>query len=58
MSDGTYIRVAPRGLELLLRHGKVRRFLRDTGWAEVGRDPLRGSGRSASYRGPERRRNG
>jgi hypothetical protein len=57
-SDGTYIRVASKGFELLLRHGKVRRFLRDHGWAEVGRDPLRGSATNRTYFGRERRRNG
>ncbi|MCM2263870.1 MAG: hypothetical protein NDI73_01625 [Desulfuromonadales bacterium] len=54
--DGGYIRVAPKGLDLLLKHGRVRRFLRDTGWAVVGIDPIRECARAASYRGPERRR--
>jgi hypothetical protein len=53
--DGGYIRVAPKGLDLLLKHGRVRRFLRDSGWAVVGIDPIRASARSANYRGPERR---
>ena len=53
--DGSYIRVAPRGLDLLLRNGRVKRFLRSTGWAVVGIDPIRQSARSAAYRGPERR---
>jgi hypothetical protein len=56
--DGGYIRVAPKGLDLLLKHGRVKRFLRDTGWAVVGVDPIRASARSASYRGPERRHAG
>lgn len=54
--DGGYIRVVPKGLDLLLKHGRVKRFLRDSGWAVVGVDPIRESGRSANYRGPERRR--
>ena len=53
--DGSYIRVAPKGLDLLLRNGRVKRFLRDTGWAVVGIDPIRGSARSRQYTGPERR---
>lgn len=57
MSDGTYIQVAPKGLDLLLRHSNVRRFQRDYGWAEVGRDPLRGSAPDRTYFGPDRRRN-
>jgi len=54
--DGGYIRVAPRGLDLLLKHGRVKRFLRDTGWAVVGIDPIRECARATGYRGPERRR--
>jgi hypothetical protein len=56
--DGGYIRVAPKGLDLLLKHGRVKRFLRDTGWAVVGIDPIRANARSAGYRGPERRHAG
>lgn len=56
--DGGYIRVAPKGLDLLLKHGRVKRFLRDTGWAVVGVDPIRASARSSGYRGPERRHAG
>lgn len=54
--DGGFIRVAPRGLDLLLKHGRVRRFLRSSGWAVVGIDPLRDHSRPSDYRGPERRR--
>lgn len=54
--DGDFIRVAPKGLDLLLKHGRVKRFLRDTGWAVVGIDPIRVSARGAGYHGPERRR--
>ena len=53
--DGGFIRVAPRGLDLLLKHGRVKRFLREAGWATVGVDPVRGCFRTASYHGPERR---
>jgi hypothetical protein len=52
--DGCCIRVVPRGLDLLLERNLVRRFLRNSGWAVVGVDPLRAATASA-YAGPERR---
>ena len=55
LTDGSFIRVAPKGLDLLLRNGRIKRFLRDSGWAVVGIDPIRGSARGAGYGGPERR---
>jgi hypothetical protein len=55
LTDGSFIRVAPKGLDLLLRHGRVKRFLRSSGWAVVGVDQIRGSARSHAYNGPERR---
>ena len=55
LTDGSFIRVAPRGLDLLLRHGRVKRFLRSSGWALVGIDQIRGAARSETYSGPERR---
>ena len=56
LTDGSYIRVAPKGLDLLLRNGRVKRFLRNSGWAIVGVDPMRDSARQGGYDGPERRR--
>jgi len=53
--DGACILVVPKGLDLLIRHGQVKKFLRSTGWAEVGKDPVRGHARSDSYGGFERR---
>jgi hypothetical protein len=50
------VRVVPRGLELLLERKLVRRFLRDSGWAIVGRDPIRTAAQPSPYPGPERRR--
>ena len=41
-------------LQNLISSGRVNRFYRADGWAEIGRDPLRGSGTHA-YTGPERR---
>ena len=55
LNDGSFIRVAPKGLDLLLRNGRIKRFLRDSGWAVVGIDPIRSSARAAGYGGPERR---
>jgi hypothetical protein len=55
LTDGSFIRVAPRGLDLLLRNGRVKRFLRSSGWAVVGIDQIRASARSQVYSGPERR---
>ena len=56
LHDGTFLRVAPKGLDLMLRYGHVKRFLRSSGWAEVGLDRLRGMGSANGYFGPERRR--
>jgi len=55
LHDGTFLRVAPKGLDLMLRYGHVKRFLRSSGWAEVGKDLIRGAGTAVSYTGPERR---
>jgi hypothetical protein len=55
MHDGSYIRVSPKGLDLLLRNGRVKRFLRNSGWTVVGIDPIRAQSRHAQYGGPERR---
>ena len=54
--DGCCVRVVPRGLDLLLDRRLVRRFLRNTGWAVVGVDPIRATARSAAYAGHDRRR--
>jgi hypothetical protein len=53
--DGGFVQLAPKGLDLLLRHGRIKRFLRDTGWAVVGVDPIRASARNINYHGFERR---
>lgn len=53
--DGTFCRVVPKGLDLLLRRELVKRFLRSSGWAVVGRDPIRYPGTQVKYNGPERR---
>lgn len=53
--DGTFCRVVPKGLDLLLKRELVKRFLRSSGWAVVGRDPIRYPAKHVSYSGPERR---
>lgn len=55
--DGTLCRVAPKGLELLLSHRRVRRFRRNKCWVLVGHDPIRTSPNDPDYEGPERRLN-
>lgn len=53
MTDGTYCRVVPKGLDLLLRHDRIKRFRRSSGWAVVGIDSLRSSATTSQYNGPE-----
>lgn len=53
--DGTFCRVVPKGLDLLLNREMVKRFRRSSGWATVGVDPVRMPSKQASYSGPERR---
>lgn len=53
--DGTYCRVVPKGLNLLLNRELVKRFRRASGWAVVGKDPVRYGKNSSLYTGPERR---
>lgn len=53
--DGTFCRVVPIGLDLLLGRNLVKGFRRASGWVTVGKDPLRASDKKVSYDGPERR---
>lgn len=53
-SDGRFDMVKPNMLDNLLEEQTVTSFKRSTGWAVVGRDPIRSAGRS-SYHGQERR---
>ena len=53
-SDGRFDLVKHTTLDQLLAQNSLASFKRSTGWAVVGRDPIRGSGDGA-YRGPERR---
>lgn len=53
-SDGRFDMVKPSTLDDLLNRQVVTSFKRNSGWAVVGRDPIRDSGRS-DYRGTERR---
>ena len=54
--DGTYCRVVPKGLDLLLSKDLVKRFRRADGWAVIGVDPIRTSRKQNIYTGPERRK--
>ncbi len=53
-SDGRFDMVKPMMLDNLLDQQTVTSFKRNTGWAVVGRDQVRSSGRG-NYRGTERR---
>lgn len=53
--DGTTCRVVPKGLDLLLGRDLVKRFRRSSGWAVVGKDPIRYPDKKVDYHGPERR---
>jgi len=53
--DGTLCRVVPKGLDLLLNCSQVKRFRRSSGWAVVGKDPIRYTGKNNHYEGRERR---
>lgn len=55
MVDGTFCRVVPKGLNLLLNRELVKRFRRSSGWAVVGQDPIRYPDKGINYQGPERR---
>jgi hypothetical protein len=52
--DGTCCRVVPKGLNLLLNRELVKRFRRSSGWATVGKDPIRYPDQKVEYHGPER----
>ena len=55
-SGGTYDYVSPEILDEKLITGEIKRFSRSTGWAVVGKDPLRESApQRGYYLGPERR---
>ena len=53
-SDGRFDMVKPSLLEKLIREEAVTSFKRSSGWAVVGRDPVR-SGDTTDYDGTERR---
>lgn len=54
-TNGAYDMVQPEVLDEMLARGAVAGFLRKSGWAVVGRDPVR-SRSTNPYTGPERRR--
>lgn len=53
-SDGRFDMVKPSLLEKLLKEEAITSFKRASGWAVVGRDPIRGEVK-ADYKGIERR---
>jgi len=53
-SDGRFDMVKPNLLEKLLKEEAVTSFKRSSGWAVVGRDPIRSNDKIV-YRGAERR---
>lgn len=54
-TNGAYDMVRPEVLDEMLARGAIAGFLRKSGWAVVGRDPVR-SRSMHPYAGPERRR--
>ena len=53
-SDGRFDIIKPELLDNLIKEQVVTSFKRASGWAVVGRDPVRSSGRG-NYGGAERR---
>jgi len=53
--DKTFDAIPNKVLDDLIASEKIIAFRRSSGWAEIGRDPLRGQGLQREYEGPERR---
>ncbi len=53
--DKTFDAVPNKVLDDLIAADKIIAFRRSTGWAEIGRDPVRGQNARRGYDGPERR---
>jgi hypothetical protein len=53
--DKTFDAVPNNVLDDLIASDKIIAFRRSSGWAEIGRDAIRGHGKSREYEGPERR---
>lgn len=56
LKDGRVCQVANEALDVLLDHNEIARFKRSSGWAVIGRDPLRNKDKGFVYCIPERRR--
>jgi len=55
-AGGNYDYVSPEMLDKKLITGEIKGFARSSGWAVVGKDPIRQSSRRRQYYvGPERR---
>ncbi len=55
-TDDSFDMVKPQLLDEYIQTGTVHAFRRASGWAVIGRDPIRKQGRAGTYTGPERRR--
>ncbi|MBW2689797.1 MAG: hypothetical protein JRC99_07705 [Deltaproteobacteria bacterium] len=53
-NDGSFDMVKPNTLDSLLNQQTITSFKRNSGWAVIGRDPIRSSSR-ANYSGVDRR---
>lgn len=53
-NDGSFDMVKPNMLDNLLNQQTITSFKRNSGWAVIGRDPIRSSSR-ANYSGVDRR---
>jgi hypothetical protein len=51
--DDKHDMVKPFFVDSLIESGKIKKFLRSSGWVTIGHDPTRGIG--GSYMGPDRR---
>lgn len=54
-TDDSYGYVKNNDLERLIDDGGIVAFRRSSGWAEIGKDPLRQMGKDSGYNGSERR---
>jgi hypothetical protein len=53
--NGKYGLVEDCEIDEPIEAGKIKKFLRSTGWCTIGLDPMR-NGSQDNYKGPERRR--
>lgn len=56
LKDGAIYQMTPEAFEHLLKQRKIVKLKRKEGWAVIGQDCFRGSGKAFVYCVPERRR--